>query len=349
MADIFGIRGMLLEEAILYLLRVSGYRTLEILTPGNDPTINGDCYSGLKVLGRGGVHQIDAIADFTITLPFSYPHRLLVEAKCYADDRPIGIEFVRNAVGVLKDVGEFWVSRGGIPPKARYHYQYALFSSSRFTDDSEKYAFAHDIYLIPLMKSKFIQPIVRAIRKISSSSFGVGARQPVPVGMIDLRRAVRSSIRNPQAYDLVEVLADYREALPAFREFIQECRKVNQAMIAMIAGRFPIFLVPAPRVAISELQDEYSVRIRWDEGGWYIYAGGRVLFSFDLPPDLFLYYAEEGFLSPTQALNLKEEVFSEIQGITTINDQFHVIRLKLDREWLNSVRERINQVSGKSR
>src|SRR5258707_15450260 len=106
MADISGIRGMLLEEAILYLLRVSGYRTLEILTPGNDPTIHGDCYSGLKVLGRGGVHQIDAIADFTITLPFSYPHRLLVEAKCYSDDRPIGIEFVRNAVGVLKDVGE---------------------------------------------------------------------------------------------------------------------------------------------------------------------------------------------------------------------------------------------------
>ncbi len=273
----------------------------------------------------------------------------MVEAKCYSDDRPIGIEFVRNAVGVLKDVGEFWVSREGIPPKARYHYQYTLFSSSRFTGDSEKYAFAHDIYLIPLMKSKFIQPIVRAIRKISAGSFGVSARQPIPVGMIDLRRAVRSSIRNPQTHELVEVLADYREALPAFREFIQECRKVNQAMIAMIAGRFPIFLVPAPGVAISELRDEYSVRIRWDEEGWYIHANGRVLFSFDLPPDLFTYYAEQGILSPSQALNLKEEVFSEIQGITTRNDQFHVIRLKLDREWLHRVRERINQVSGKSR
>ena len=53
MATISGIRGMLLEEAILYLLRVSGYRTVEQADP-HDTTLTGNCYSELKDSVRGG-------------------------------------------------------------------------------------------------------------------------------------------------------------------------------------------------------------------------------------------------------------------------------------------------------
>ncbi|MHC5726638.1 MAG: hypothetical protein ACYTXY_21370, partial [Nostoc sp.] len=145
---------MLLEEALLYLLRLSGYRTVE--KADDDLTLNNG-HSGLEVLGRGGVHQIDAVADFIIAQPFSNPQRLLLEAKFRSDKT--GIEVVRNAVGVLKDVSEYWVSRKEIPFKARYHYQYAVFSDSDYTSPAQKYAFAHDVYLIPLNSSVFFQPV----------------------------------------------------------------------------------------------------------------------------------------------------------------------------------------------
>ena len=99
------IRGMLLEEAVLYLLRRTGYRTID--SENGDPTLD-SCGAGLQVRGRGSKHQIDAIADYLVQPPFGNPQRLLGEAKCYGQTHPIGLDITRNAVGVLKDVSEYW-------------------------------------------------------------------------------------------------------------------------------------------------------------------------------------------------------------------------------------------------
>ena len=343
MATISGIRGMLLEEAVLYLLRISGYRTLEKVDP-SDVTITGDCYSGLKVAGRGGRHQIDAIADFMLTSPFTYPQRLLAEAKCYSDTYSIGIEWIRNAVGVLKDVGEYWETKKGLPSKARYHYQYVLFSTSKYSSDAERYAYAHDIYLFPLAKSTFLQSVIRAIRKVTTRSFGVGSHDTIELKTTDLRRGIRARLRNPEDWQLLEILKNYTEVIPILDAFCRECRRVNGALFATLAGRFPIFLVPSPTLSLDQLQDNYSVRISWNERGWYLSSQGENIFSFDLPTDVFEYYAEQGVLSPSRALDLKNDVLSEIQAITVVDDRIRVVTLKLDREWLSSVRDRIRQI-----
>jgi hypothetical protein len=130
------IRGMLLEEAVLHLLRRSGYRTIDV--PGTDPTLC-NVGAGLAVRGRGSEHQIDAIADFVVHQPFSNPQRLLVESKCYGSLYKVGIEVVRNAIGVLKDTSEFWVvGPGPIAGRRRYHYQYAIFSASPFSSGAQR-------------------------------------------------------------------------------------------------------------------------------------------------------------------------------------------------------------------
>jgi hypothetical protein len=350
MATISGIRGMLLEEAILYLLRVSGYRTVEQRDP-NDKTLEGSPHSGLKVRGRGGLHQIDAIADLMIVPPFTYAQRLLLEAKCYADYKPVELEIIRNAVGVLKDVGEYWVTRDGIPSKARYHYHYALFSASNYTKDAEKYAFAHDIYLIPLAQCQFIQPVIDAIRQISTRTFGGhSSNEKIEIPMTNLRRGIRAKIRNSGNDDLDEVLAHYQDALGAFRGFCNACRQINKAFVAMIAGRFPIFLVPNPSFDFDWRSNDYDVSIHWSrekrERGWYIRSRrtGKILFSFDLPIDIFEYYAEHNMLSAERALDLKEDILTEIQALSTIDDQVRLVRFRLDREWLSKMRETITQI-----
>src|SRR5260221_10393306 len=102
------LHGVLLEEAILRLLHASGYRTVH--NDGSDPTL-GTCAAGLEVAGRGCHHQIDAVADFLLAHPFSHPQRLLVEAKFHNKGGRVGLTVIRNALGVLKDVGEFWELR----------------------------------------------------------------------------------------------------------------------------------------------------------------------------------------------------------------------------------------------
>ena len=166
MATIGQIRGMLLEEAVLQLLRTAGYVPVE--RAGVDPTLH-DGPSGLEVCGRGGNHQADAVADFCIDLPFAHPQRLVVEAKCFSPQYRVGLPIARNAVGVVKDISEFWIppaKRSGIVRASRYHYQYAMFSASGFTPDAESYAFAQDIYLIPLERSRYVEHVIKAIRSL---------------------------------------------------------------------------------------------------------------------------------------------------------------------------------------
>lgn len=346
MPTVTQIRGMLLEEAILHLLRVSGYRTIEQV--GSDPTLNHGA-AGLEVKGRGGVHQIDAIADYTVAHPFSYPQRLLVEAKCYSDTYPVGIEKIRNAVGVLKDVEEYWVSRGKNGPfKKRYHYQFAFFSASGYTADAEAYAYAQDIYLIPLARSHFIHPLIQSIRSLRSEDFGVeSSRRRIDLSLTELRRAIRSAIRDSSDYNSLAKVVHASRAREKLYQIILECQKINQAILAMIARQIPIFLVPSFEIDITWLEDQYRVRIHWDQQGWYLRDANnnRELFSFDLPPTLFELYARQGTLSRADALQLKADFFPTMQAVVTVREQVRVITFNLDMDWLTKLRRQTRKLS----
>ncbi|MFJ3793627.1 hypothetical protein [Kitasatospora sp. NPDC090091] len=145
------LRGYLLEEALAWLLRSSGYRLLvhesqdpeELVTDGNT----------LRVRGRGALHQVDALGEFAFTPAFSMPVRLFLEAK-FNQDR-CGLEIVRNAHGVLHDVNENFMTHAGRRPRQRYQYVYALFSTAGFTADAQKYAVAHQISLVDLSGASF--------------------------------------------------------------------------------------------------------------------------------------------------------------------------------------------------
>lgn len=352
MATIGQIHGMLLEEALLYLLRLSGYRTVEEV--GNDNTLKMGS-AGLKVLGRGSGHQIDAIADYIIAQPFSNPQRLLLEAKFQS--KPAGIDIIRNAVGVLKDVNEYWVSRDNVPPKARYHYQVAIFSTSDYTSYAQRYAYAHDVYLIPLNRSAFFQPIIQAIEAINIGNLGQGDKH----FLLNFRRFIRQSLKGE--FDLEEVeyiycwgiseldipnLSEYNykkynflsryefpiNNITSINNFFKSCHKLNGALMAMLEKQIPMFLVPNGDTITEELKDNYDVEIyRDEEGCYYIRELGSKysMFSLDLPKDILNLYAEQGFVSGESMFGLKTNHMLEIQAIITSYNQVRVITLKLDK------------------
>jgi hypothetical protein len=139
-------RGAILEEIVLHLLIIVGYR---IVSEHEEGVQLGS--SGLEVQGRGDWHQIDGLAAWDRSPSFMYPLRLMVEAKCYAKERRIGIGIVRNAVGVLKDISENYFSKlidDNEIRMPRFNYLSAIFSTSQYTENAQRYAVAHQIFLI---------------------------------------------------------------------------------------------------------------------------------------------------------------------------------------------------------
>jgi len=332
---------MLLEEVLLHLLNGTGYRTVE--AAGTDPTLTQGS-AGLEVKGRGGKHQIDAIADFQVQHPFSHKQRVLVEAKCFSPRTQVGIEIARNAVGVLKDVNEYWVAGAASSiAKSRYHYQYALFSATPYTVQAQRYAFAHDIYLIPVKNSTYLTSTVNSIRAISSRDFGVTRAGTIPIRLSQMRRLVREGLRSRT----VPPSLDYTESLIVkLANMFQQVLAINYALLAVLGGDFPVFLVPKTVTTIEHLPSVVNVRIRWVATNWYLDdLNDQRLFSFDLPPELFELYAEAGELSRERALNLKQEHLRSFYAFRTIGNEVRVIRFQLDMPWIYAIRERRQNAS----
>lgn len=349
MATIYAIRGLLLEEVLLNLLKESGYSTITEI--GNDATLN-QGHSGIEVKGRGWNHQIDAIADFLITPPFSYPIRLLLEAKFYTS-QDIGINIIRNAVGVLKDVNEYWVSNNNEISKHRFHYQYAIFSSSSFSTPAQKYAFAQDIYLIKLENNKYFLPIINSIRDLSYEDFNGNSVNEININLSELRNKVRVSLKLHNRDILSEYLRDNNFNEDKFYNLYNSSINLSTSFLGMIERRFPIFLTPSPFFNIDELILNSTIRICWDDNYWYITKNNAncrrlneedILFSFDLPAELFNLYADNNMLTENTAINLKEELMSTIQIIFKNSNSgiFSQFELKLDEEWIQNIREHIN-------
>lgn len=345
MSNINQVRGMLLEEALLYLLRHSGYRTVE--STNDDPTLfNGR--AGINVRGRGGGHQIDAIADFVVQQPFSHPQRLLVEAKCTRKSTELPV--IRNAVGTLKDICEYFVPESnGKPASRRYHYQYALFSAKGYTKDAERYAYAQDIYLITLANSNYFQGVIDAIYAITEEAL---ESQGGNLDMSSLRRELRRWLLEP--YEDSQDSDFWNGYSPAFREqnanIVQNVKEIRYALLATFTGGIPAFLIPAPGFSIETLNGPVSVKIRYDledTKSWYLYRNEEIIFSFDLPKEFFNLYAKDGRLSNRQAINLKRDQMHTIRAIWTEENDVDpkIITFRLDYEWLNEVQRSLSQES----
>ncbi len=340
MASIHQVRGVLLEEAVLMLLRAAGYGT--VTDAGNDPTLRTSA-SGLTVRGRGTCHQLDAIADLRIGQPFSNPQRLLVEAKSYSDHRPIGLPIVRGTVGVLKDVSEFWVAEApGRPAAGRYHYQAAVFSSSDFTSDAQDYAFAHDVHLLPLARSTYFTPVIDAL-DVATQQLPTREGQVMGVALAELRKEVRRRLQPELRFG-----SEMANLYPWLDIVVASTRAVGQSLIATLGHAFPVFLTPSRNLNLDDLSPVEDIEIHFGAAGigngWTISKpGGERLFTFDLPNQLFELYATNGVLSRRSAASLKAAYLGEFTAIYAPHDRIKVFNFRLAPGWLDEVRANLER------
>lgn len=136
-------------------------------------------------------------------------------------------------------------STKGLPARQRHHYLGAIFSASEFTEPAQQYAYAQDVYLVPLAGSTFMGPVIRAIGSVQAEElahqFTISA-----IGRYLRRRLLGLEF---EAGEMVVPLADIR----GMNQVIAACNALRYGAIAMFGGRFPAFLVAAPEIDVAGL------------------------------------------------------------------------------------------------
>lgn len=337
---------MLLEEALLHLLRNSGFETVENAT-GDETLRMGR--AGISVLGRGGSHQIDAIADYIYSPPFCNPIRLLVEAKFQS--KKVKLPTIRNSVGILKDLQEFFVpSRGNSSiTKKRYHYTSSVLSATEYSIDAQKYAYAHDIYLIPFARSRFFQPIINAISDLQATDFGVpNSKRNIGLVLKDLREGIRNSLRGE--FNLSIPGFTNAELMTKLETYVVACKRIDVAYLAVAGKSIPIVLVKNPDFAgdfIGQLRAGGRYKLYWDlqnwrDLGWTFEINDNQLFSFDLPEEILRLSLIDGQLNERAAISLKKEFLGTMRIFHKSQNEQGILSLRIDDEWLNSAVEQLS-------
>lgn len=343
MANIPQVRGALLEEAVLFLLRKVGYQPYDpaALTAVQSEHMRLGA-SGLEVRGRGTWHQLDAFALWQHSPAFMYPMHLMVEAKCYAANRPVGVEVPRNSVGVLKDISENYFTYSGRGQQVRgprFNYTAAVFSTSGFTQGAVEYAIAHQVFLVQYDTVSVIQPLIDAIRRFDSHCIRQMGKQTIAA----VRAYYRACLANPDFEPPVPpALTAHGETL--LREPItRACTAIRGSYFGMLQGQWPMHLLreePLPDSAFTT--DTVRCRLHGNNpSGWRFVPSGSqprdpdwFELEFSLPP-LIAELVEAHWADPIAVAHLKQEHFSYIDLTGVIGGIRRNVRLELDRDWIS--------------
>jgi hypothetical protein len=318
------LRGYLLEESLAWLLRHSGYRLL--VSAQQDPIELDAVGSTLRVRGRGAVHQVDVLGEFSFTPAFSLPVRLFLEAKFYKT--PCSLEVVRNAHGVIHDVNENFMNGSGSRPRRRYQYSYALFSANGFTAEAQQYALAHQISLVDLSGASF-DWLREALYATAIALFDAQGRhhvKPFPVTWMrtELRKALDTGA--PDLLPTVDTRAPNFKAtaeaiLAGFVSVLME-RSETELLLGFPAAPFILPLAVDDKQKFLEYADtnpDHAVRIRragqggtaeWTISPWD--AEGSYQLTFKLPEDIEDWISDIDEKERQRTLQIKSDFLASI-------------------------------------
>jgi hypothetical protein len=147
------MKGKVLEQIVQQILLRQGYGRID----SSDPKFKPD--TG-KFEGRGADHELDAFGQYKHSIPFVNPIRLLGEAKCYKANYSVGVDIIREAITVRKDIDENYQGQPGDEEVDRRVECFAVFSTSGFSSSAIELARAHGIYLVSL---GHLRPIVNKV------------------------------------------------------------------------------------------------------------------------------------------------------------------------------------------
>lgn len=340
MPSLTQIRGAILEEIVLVLLENAGYRILN----DNDGVEIRNGHSGLELQGRGEWHQVDALVSYDFTPSFIYPIRLIVEAKAYLPNSNIrgkvGINIVRNAVGVLKDVNENYFSFSSqgsnyVYKFKRFNYTYAIFSLYGFTSNAQRYAIAHQIFLIQY----YFNPLFDGIRNTFSKINSWDIFYTSEIKLSQLRQDVRNYLMNEFSNAGNNLSVFTKEGIEIIMNLKKELDKIKGSYFGLLNGEYPIHLISEQ--ALTQIpNDEISARVHVDEGKnvSFEFNGNRLFFEL---PETIVEIFSKIWHDKVRVAETKREYVNYVTLTGKIDGIWRNLIITLDEEWLENYLKRI--------
>jgi hypothetical protein len=342
------LAGYILEEVLAYLVRMTGYDLL--VDPTQDPIALTKGPNGLQVRGRGADHQVDVLGQLRWVPTFTFPLRLFIEAKFRR--QPMGIPVVRNAIGAVLDINQFnQLARGVASISPKFHYAYAIFSSSGFADPAQDMALAHQISLIDLSGNEYSQLRTDIFQTAEALSRALADdREPG-------RTRTIQNIRDLLRRDLDTLPAEIRDTTVPIQDpeiskllspIVQRARETGELFVAMANGPYMLLLNarnPNAFVRYCKKYPTHKVRILLaDEFGpsspWTIIPirtnadDEEYELSFRIPSKISQWIFESSTARDplSQARRVKKTLLSNITVIRHEEQQDYLFRLEWDPE-----------------
>lgn len=337
-------KGYLLEIVLAKLLKVNGY-DLVTSTDNEDNEIVDLPRNGLNIKGRGAYHQFDSLGTFRITPPFVYPVRLFLEAKFYTNNK-VGIDRIRMGIGILQDVNTNYSTVDMTSQELKlpkYNYNYALFSTSGFTDDAQRLAIAHKVYLMDLSSGyyswirDFINQVVDKLfadhnitdDHISSDIFN------------DYKKNFSREINNLRDNQL-DRWFDFNIQQSVVNEFVNQMQNVRSIYIASTKSSQIIALIPDNDAEFRNsllINPHQKVTITWNENEndvWIIEPTGgyeQYRLTFQLPSIIREYIFNNSVNQYKSAYDEKRRSFGMLSFIAYLDGENPTLcTLKFDEE-----------------
>lgn len=340
------LRGYLLEEALAWLLRNTGYRILE--HKDDDPDELDMRGEVLLVKGRGATHQVDVLGEFSLTPAFSLPIRMFIEAKF--NRHPCSLAIVRNAHGVIFDVNENYVRSDSLRPRRRFQYVYALFSTNGFTQPAQEYALAQQISLVDLSGDSFGW-LRSSVYDAAAELYRLRTQHRIrqfPVSW--MRRVVHTMLRGSQAEPDLISLSILNTNAPRFRAAVigslQEfaarllARENAELLLGFPAAPFILMLGsdnPAQFIQYADHHPSHTVRLRrrgsdenteWAVTPWESQDAYRL--TFNLPEQIESWIGDNEQYRLKRANDFKADFLSAITVYRRHADETRIYQLRYE-------------------
>ena len=336
------LKGKLFEIIVRILLKNAGYIPI---TPDGVHIRRGDG----KVRGRGYWHDIDALGRFWLPLFFMYPIRLLAEAKYY--EKKIGLGFVRNFVGALKDIAENYFVDDKLSPGQIFAYQRytdcgSFFSVSGFTRGAQRYALAQGVFLISYQNNPIFIRIVDLMEIVIDS---INLTKSVKE-LKDYEKWIKTIFTGNRQIlygDNFVKKGDLHRFSEGINQLRQELDSIETSTIAMIITRnrtiqYPVHILSYQRIPeeLFRTSDEQRFRVHFTETPRGLLfelrpvEAPQVRLYFSLPRDIYRRYFEEGRMP-----EFKRSFLREIEMPMTLGGIRRVLNFKLDLEWIRGLEE----------
>jgi hypothetical protein len=336
------MRGYLYEIFISHLLQKNGFskchqNALGILN-GGIVSVDGE------IQGRGTNHQIDFVGIYSRNIPFVFPIRLLAECKFWS--KKVDKSFIRQYVGVYKDISENYISSQREDTN-RFLDVPIIFSASDFDKEAVNLAWAQGINLVSHSRLPILQNMLNLINTIVESLY-------THLDFNQVKLFVETFLSNEEVamtetyIDFVNRFITHINSQPNlnidnFTDQIEQMRESrintflfatnnNGSLINLVSeDEFPdeLFqtntadcMIYFDRDNTSENERVFYITLNQDnQQRKFYFQANEALLSKDFPQ-----------LSLRQRMDIKLDYFSELSIIKEINNITRIVKLRVDLE-----------------